>query len=179
MQFYFIDWRHKHTHTRTPKKKLTRQVFIGGLQLEERRAGGQSLFLDLSASCSLRLSGVAGLEPATQCRSKPRQAILAGKAHRHTGHKRRRSVGRTPGRRRLASEDHQKTTLNSLPKTRRQLSTTLSRLAHARFSYPTLALPQWAESTLYAHIWSQARTNRLCPYLGRRPSVILVPIFGA
>ena len=78
MQFYLTDWPHKHTHTRTPKKKQTRQVFIGGLQLEERRAGGQSLFLDLSASCSLRRSGVAGLEPTTQFRSKPRQAVVAG-----------------------------------------------------------------------------------------------------
>ena len=78
MQFYLIDWRHKHTHTRTPKKKRTRQVFIGGLQLKERRAGGQSLFSDLSASCGLRRTGEAGLEPTTQCRSKPRQAILTG-----------------------------------------------------------------------------------------------------
>ena len=29
------------------------------------------------------------------------------------------------------------------------------------------AHPHLAERTLYAHIWSQARTKRLCPYLGR------------
>ena len=159
MQFYLIDWLHKHTHTRTPKRKLTCQVFIGG----------QSLFSDLPASCGLRRSGVAGLEPTTQCRSKPRQVILAGQARRHTGHKRRRSVGGTPGRRRLASEDHQtsedqQTILNSL-KTRRQLSTTtlvwptrasLIPRSHSLIGQRERSMPIFGakpERNACAHIW--------------------------
>ena len=73
----------------------------------------------------------------------------------------------------------QKTTRR--PKTRRQLSTTLdnSLLAHTRVSYPTLTLPHWAERTLYAHIWSQARTKHLCPYLRLSQSEPLLPIFVA
>uniref|UniRef100_A0A8C4WYP9 Growth differentiation factor 3 n=1 Tax=Eptatretus burgeri TaxID=7764 RepID=A0A8C4WYP9_EPTBU len=169
MQFHLIEWRHKHTHIYTQRETDPSGLYRS-LQLEERRAGGQSLFSDLSASCSLRRSGVAGLEPATQCRSKPRQAILAGQARRHTGHKRRRSVGGTPGKRRLASEDHQtsedqQTILNSL-KTRKQLSTTTSHLAHTHFLSP-------------ARTPSLGRENALCPYLEPSQNESLVPIFGA
>ena len=120
--------------------------------------------MDLPASCGLRRSGVAGLEPATQCRSKPRQAILAGQARKHTGHKRRRSVGGTPGRRRLASEDHQ-TSEDRRPEDNSQLST---------LSFgPRVPLLSPARTP------SLGRENALCPYLEPSQNKTLVPIFGA
>ena len=100
---------------------------------------------------------------------------------RHTGHKRRRSVGGTPGRRRLASEDHQTSEVRRPEDNHSTLySLRFSRLAHVCFSYHMLALPHWAERersmpifgvkperNACAHIWGEARAQHLCPYLGR------------
>ena len=60
MQFYLIDWRHK--HTRTPKNRWL-QPLVRPPALRERRAEDQSLHSDLSTSCGLRAGGVAGLRP--------------------------------------------------------------------------------------------------------------------
>ena len=158
MQFNLIDWCHKHTHVRPRRNGPVRSL----LEASSSRKGE----LEVRAySWSFPPRAVFD-DPVWQDSNPPHNA--APSPGRRSSRDRLTGTQATREDALLAGPQEgddwlQKTTRR--PKTRRQLST-LSRLAHARFSYPTLALPHWAERTLYAHIWSQARTKRMCPYLG-------------
>ena len=184
MQFYLIDWRHKHTHTHT-HTYTQNEPETSGLYWRPPARGKASWRSEpiLGPLCLVRSSTIRCGRTRTR-HAMPLQAQAGDPCG--TG-----SQAHRPQEKMLCWWDPRKATtgFRKPPEVRRQntrrqflrqqLSLNNNYLAHARVSYPPLALPHWAERTLYAHIWSQARTKRLCPYLGLSQSATLVPIFGA
>ena len=186
MQFYLIDWRHKHTHTHTQKETDPSGLYWRPPARGKASWGSESILgpLRLVRSSTIRCG-----------RTRTRHTMLlqaqAGNP-RGTGSQAHRPQEKTLCWRdpRKATTGFRRPPDVRRPKTRRQFSTTLSfgpcalLLSHAHTPSlgkenalcPYLEPSQSAtlvpifgakpERNACAHIWGEARAQRLCPYLG-------------